>query len=198
MGFITDVLNASLGAGVGMATKAARNPIAAGTVVGGAAGFATSEANTLTQRFQDTGKGAMMGAAAGAFVPGSAAGIYSKLWKNKSALAKKGWGATKMAGKAAAFALENPLLVGGVAGGLYGASRVLGKFSGQTLSTPTMEGAAVNANYDQQAMQSEEMRSMFVNPPGLVGSAPEYQQQMSRLVNSTSGLVQGLHSGRHG
>lgn len=197
MGFITDILSAGLTTGVGMAMKAARNPMTGGAIIGGVAGFATSEANTLTQRLQDTGKGAMMGAGVGALVPGSAAGIYSKLWKNKAGITKKGWGLTKMAGKATAFALENPLLVGGVAGAAYGISQI-GRASGQSSLSPTMEGAAVNTNYNQQAMQAEEMRSMFVNPPGLMGSAPEYQQTMQRLQNSTRGLGFGLHARRHG
>lgn len=193
MNFITSLF--SLGAkGVGQGFK---HPMIGGGIIGGAAGFLGSDANTFTQRLQDTGRGIAVGATMGAMMPFSGAGIYGKLLGQRGNV----WGATKNIGvsalKAGRFALEHPVGLAAAGLGAYGVTQMLGAY-GQSGISPSMQGAAVKTDWNQQAMQAEDISSIFVNPPGVIGSSSQYRQQMSKLHNSTHGLVQGLHAGRHG
>lgn len=181
--------------GLNIAGRGLKHPMAAGGAIGAGVGFFGSD-GSITQRLGDAGETALAGAAIGALMPISGAGLYSQLWKHKSFVGKAAWNTAKTAGRLGLGLMENavPLAAAGV--GLYGATKVLGTF-GQTGRSPTMEGVSVRTDYNQQAMQAEEMNSMFVNTPGIMGAAPQYREQIQRFQNSTTGLVQGLHRSRH-
>lgn len=192
MNFITGLFTGALRAGM----QGLKHPMIAGGAIGGATGFLGSDANTLTQRIQDTGKGIMTGVAMGALTPGTGAGLYTKLWGVKGGIWDAAKTGTTMAAKMGRFAFEYPvgLAIAGI--GAYGALQVLGSY-GQSGRSPTISGAKVRTDYNQQAIQAEEMMSQFVQPPGAMGAAPQYRRQMQRFQNSTMGLVQGLHRSRH-
>ncbi len=123
-----------------------------------------------------------------------------------------------VAGKLAVGAANNPLLTTAVVGGSIGmgvASHSFGASAGthQSLSSPFLEGAQMDASYDQQMMMSEQMGQIG---GGELGSAEVMQGQFQesewmqdaaasvvsgsktgRFVNSTVGLPQAMHNGRH-
>lgn len=111
--------------------------------------------------------------------------------------AKVGRGGGKYFSKAAMFALEHPIATGGIIGG----GVIAGKLSGVTedpFISPTMTGVKVNTKYDQQAIAASELQASMISPIGAVGSAPQMMGNMHRtMMQSTGGLVQGLHRGRH-
>jgi len=109
------------------------------------------------------------------------------------------YSAGKGVGKAglglASFAIQHPVglaAAGGAAYGLAYATRLAGPGS------PTMRGAKVNTQYDRQAIAACEMNEGVLAPTGMVGTMPMMARPMQdALQNSTNGLVQGLHRGRH-
>jgi hypothetical protein len=174
-----------------------------GAGVGGTVGAFRGDV-TGEGRMQEIFKHAALGALGGATWHGAARfgpGMLKAGWK--PAL-RAGWAGTKGVGRAARFAWRHPLAtVGGVAavgGGLYAANN-LGPQGGTPSMSPTLAGQ-VAMSYNQRAIAAQEMMG-GVSPMGFVGSAPEfyqYQQQRAyreRLYDSTTGLVQGLHRGRH-
>lgn len=191
------------GAAAGGAFKALgfgfRHPMGIGAGIGGIAGLIGGE-GSITQRLETAGLGAIYGGLGGlglSAAPGLAWGAFKStpkaVWKG----GKAGWNVGKMGFKAANFALEHPLLtVGTVAGGLTAASFY--KQIGQSGFSPTLQGLDMRANYNEQAVRSQEMQSMFVAPPGVMGSAPEYMNTIKRLQASTNGLTQGMWANRHG
>lgn len=70
---------------------------------------------------------------------------------------------------------------------------------GQSMSSPTMDGVEMNANYNEQAGAAQLLQMNQYMPTGTVGSAPQMMGRMNRaMMQSTQGLVQGMHRGRHG
>jgi hypothetical protein len=74
----------------------------------------------------------------------------------------------------------------------------------QTITdSPTLSGTALKANFNTQSIAANELMAGSLAPMGFVGTAPEYQQMQNqmlsraRMAQSTQGLVQGLHRGRH-
>lgn len=116
------------------------------------------------------------------------------------------------AGRAGMFALDHPFLTAGVVGGGYLA--VTGAGTGQPMSSPGLEGARANVSLNKQAIMTAELGQIGM---GTIGSADQMRGQfqyadwmastgkfmsrnshMGRLADSTVGLPQGLHAGRHG
>jgi len=98
--------------------------------------------------------------------------------------------------KAGRFAFEHPLVVGGIAGGAIGAQGIMA-YGGQPLASPTLSGVSMNPDYNQQAMAAEELGG-GVSPMTMMGPAPQMVGRMQAgMMGSTTGLVQGLHNGRH-
>jgi hypothetical protein len=107
---------------------------------------------------------------------------------------------------AGGLAVRHPGKALGLGAAAYGTYAAYSGFADVSYS-PTLQGKFMYANYDQQAMQAEAIRSMFVQQPGPMGSSQEYFNQIqreqqqniaTRMRQSVQGLVQGLHSGRHG
>jgi len=91
---------------------------------------------------------------------------------------------------------RHPYVTMGVLGGGYFATSTIMHNHGPT--SPTLSGATVNTQYDQQQIAAMSIQSGMM-PTGQVGSYPRMQKPMHRaLQNSTTNLVQGLHRGRHG
>jgi len=99
------------------------------------------------------------------------------------------------------FAMYHPgLTIAGVgAVGVGGALALGGERS------PTMAGADVNVRYDQQMIAAQDIMAGSIAPMGGIGTYPQFVEmeqrraaQRQQMRNSTSGLVQGLHRGRHG
>jgi hypothetical protein len=129
-----------------------------------------------------------------------------------------GQAAASGAARAGAFGLDHFGAIAGVAAaGATGAAILggVGKHQGsiQSMSSPTLDGAKMNADYNQQAIAAGELGQIG---GGQVGTASqmagnfEYATWMQtvgsmasnttggRLAASAGGVVQGLHAGRHG
>lgn len=103
----------------------------------------------------------------------------------------------KYAGKAALFAFEHPIMTAGIIGTGLAAGTAAG-FTEDPFVSPTLTGANVNTEYDQQAIAAQELQASMIAPIGGVGTAPQMMGSMHRaMMGSTQGLVQGLHRGRH-
>ena len=118
------------------------------------------------------------------------------------------------------WGLNHPMAVAGIAGGLYAGASVAGVIgtrmgSIQPTGSPYMSGATkATINYNQQAMMLQEMGQIgggTVGTPDQMRGNFEYAKWMSeasmtalgatrtgRFLDSTIGLPQGLHQGRHG
>jgi hypothetical protein len=110
---------------------------------------------------------------------------------------KKGYGLGKSVANAGLWAMNHPFVAGGIGGAAYlGATGVANKFN-HPFTSPSLSGATVSTNYDQQAIAAEN-GNRFVSPAGQTGSLPSMMGPITRgFQNSTDGLVQGLHRGRH-
>jgi len=143
----------------------------------------------------------------------------------QTGVAKLARGGTKLATKAgstgirlANFAAEHPALVAGTIGAAVGGAALVrgvgvGRGELQPMESPTLEGAEVNTRYDQQVAAAQQMGQIG---GGQLGAAPQMREQFEyanwmsqvgqiaagtpggRMAQSAHGLVQGLHSGRHG
>lgn len=158
-----------------------------GALIGGVAGGLSSDKSSPTQRFGDIIGGAAIGAAG----MGLAFGIGRRLTNLEKAkgLGKLAWGGAKMGARAlpyvggvglrvGAFALNNPrsaLLLGG---------------AGLGLSSLAMSGASSSGSNEELAARAREQGSSTGFIPGMGGD-------FRALQNSTNGLVQGMHAGRH-
>jgi hypothetical protein len=200
MGLIGQALNvaANIGFGAAKATLSSNVAVRTGAwaLGGGIAGYATSPSESPTGIFYDVLRGATMGA--GASVAAGAA--IQGMKRIPSALTKENmrsvWNMSKGVGGAAAavggFAMRHPFVTAGAVGGGYLAMNSPG------MGSPTLEGAVVNMKYDQQAMAAQELMT-GVAPTGNIGAAPQMMGPWHRtLQQSTHGLVQGMHSSRHG
>lgn len=108
-----------------------------------------------------------------------------------------GKGLGKLVQKTAMFALEHPVATAGIigAGALAGAAT---GFTEDPFVSPTLSGANVSTKYNQQAIAARELQMSMIAPVGAVGPAPQMLGNMQRkMMQSTDGLVQGLHRGRH-
>jgi len=120
-------------------------------------------------------------------------------------------------GKAALFGIEHPLLTGGVAAVGIGSIALARKSNAsnlQSMTSPTLEGASVKTNYNEQALaaqrmgqigsgsfgSAEQMGQQFQNANWMeqVGSLAMNNTRTGRFAQSASGLTFGLHEGRHG
>jgi len=149
--------------------------------------------------FEERVKSAAFGAVgAGLFMkaPSVLGGVASMAWKGRGVAGAVGMGAGSMALGAGKFAFNNPLTAMGIAGGIYGATQLNATSVG---TSPTMSGARVNTAYNQQAIAMDEMTMGGAAGLGMVGTAPQMMNNYHRaLQQSTQGLTQGLHRGRHG
>lgn len=191
---------AALGVGKFAVGGGAVQRAAAGAIGYGGYTFATSDANNFTNRVEETVKAASLGAVGGLALSrgnkmlGGAAG---SMWKNKGTLAKNLWKTGKASvsfgTKAAQFTLNNPTLALGGAAALGGGYMAMSEEE----KSPTMEGAEMDLSMNAMAAQYQAGQDMFagaIKPQAAVMPMAQYQQ----MANSTHGLVQGLHRGRHG
>lgn len=159
--------------------RAAR--VLGGGVIGGAAGGLASNSNTGTGQATDALQGALIGAGAGFMTTRWAWGLGKGITKAAlSTGASGGFGLAKGSIGAGRWALRNPMTAvwTGAAGlGLYGLSR----------SGPQ------NANRSPAEMA--QMSEMMGTPS--TGFAPGEGSTRAAFEQSTEGLVQGLHHGRH-
>lgn len=164
-----------------------------GATVGGFSGLVGSDAENATNRVGDIAKGALFGATIGA-AAGRIPALGRSLWDNKQAFGKLGLSAGKHGLNMAQWVLNNPtatlMTVGGIGAAYAGMNAAVDQ------SSPTMEGTAMNLTMNQQAAQQQAVFNQFggaVAPQQTVMPMARYQQ----MANSTQGLVQGLHAGRH-
>lgn len=111
------------------------------------------------------------------------------------------------------WALNNPLMAGGLA--VAGGAAMLGVGTGQPMTSPSYDGTArMNTSYNQQKMAVSNLGQIgmgTIGPPQEMQELFAYQDWMKqtgqymaansrfgRLADSTVGLPQGLHAGRHG
>lgn len=102
--------------------------------------------------------------------------------------------------KAGTWAFEHPVMAAGIgAAGVGGVA-----YMNRDTPSPTMTGATMmNVNYNQQAIMADQMMTGGMRPgqygTGHIGPAPQMMGRMHRsMMQSTYGLTQGLHRGRHG
>jgi hypothetical protein len=211
MGFATGLLKVGIGLH------------GAGAVIGGVAGGLSSNAQSTTGLAGDIIGGALIGTAVpsalgAAAIGGLGAGALG--FMKAKAGAKAAWAGIKavaqdprIATQAAlrlqnrlgkqigrgvgvvSFALNHPLLTIGGIGGAAGGLALMSSLD----TSPTLSGARVQTNYDQQALAAEILQSSSFSPAGTVENAPQYLGRRQReLERSTRGLTQGLHRSRHG
>lgn len=174
--------------------------------VGGIYGFASSPLSGF-DALGDAASYGVFGAALGA---GSWAGprIAKRAFRS-SAFRRGAWGTMGFMGRRAkgvgSFVFRHPGLTAvGVGGVMFGPSMAFRASGGQIGESPTLTGANVNVQYDQQAIAAQEIMAGAISPMGGVGTYPQFiEMQRQRTINeqrmrgSTIGLVQGLHKSRH-
>jgi len=187
--------------------------------VGGVLGGLTSDSDSPTNKFKDIVSGAAMGGVIGLgarILPRNMTdlqriGKFSKsMYTTYSDFERMGIGplsATKLlAGSAiqvGKFAIEHPFLTAGTGIGLYAATNRNIQFDQQ--SSPTIHGLSVGTsfnmrtNVNQLAMGLDTLNQGEVSPMRTsIPVIPKRERDYSNLMQSTTGLVQGLHNGRHG
>lgn len=191
---------AAFGRGVGTRLLNTGKLMGIGAIAGGATAAFQEDSNSPTLKLRNI----LGGAAAGAgLVAGAGLGfamgrqVAKASW---SAAAGRMYGVGKRLGKAglglASFAIQHPVGIAAAGAGIYGlayATRVAGPGS------PTLRGARVNTQYDRQAIAAAEMNAGVLAPSGMVGTMPQMARPMQEaMMQSTQGIVQGMHRGRHG
>lgn len=174
--------------------------IAMSTGIGAGIGYAQSDGSG-TQQAGAAFKGALigglgMGAARAAWAGTTLKGMASFAGQtafNAPGMAYRGIKTgVKTGTRGSLFALNNPGKIAAAGVGVLGFGMLTSN------SSPTESGARVQANYNQQAITAENMQSSTLSPMGQIGSAPQMMgERQRRLTDSTNGLVQGLHRGRH-
>lgn len=203
----------SLAWGISGLAKAGYNIATKGNVIGQAAigagiGYMTSDSESPTNRLMDTIKGGMIGASVGAGFHALKNDTSRKfMWDTfKSGTKAYGPAAAKLGAGSALFitkkAIEHPFMT---AAGIAGVAGVMNAdmFANQ-FSSPTIDGTRhedqleMRTQIDQQAMALEHLNMGDISPTRNV-SAPmrSISRQHRSFMNSTDGLVQGLHNGRH-
>ena len=118
------------------------------------------------------------------------------LWDSAKLLGKVGWAGSKVGFKGAkigfkglkgatAFSLRNPTMAAAIGLGAYGTYQLSKTGPGGTNYEPE--------NLGRLAQQSDVSSTGF--DPGM--GASRYQESRAMFMDSTAGLVQGLHKGRH-
>lgn len=189
----------------------AKNPvgrIGLGAGIGAGVGFFGTDYESLTMTFGAMTKGAIFGGLIGATPLAAKTG-----WKLNRAIGRRigisplragtitGYagarGATRLGFRAGRFAFEHPLMTAGAVGA-GAATLAYGGGGGQSMTSPTLTGAAMNVNYNRQAAAAYELQMSGISPIGQMGTAPQMMGSMHRAMqHSTEGLVQGMHRGRH-
>ena len=195
------VLSSLLAMGARGAWKTAKmatgNPLQralVGAGAGGLYGYASSDF-TGTRALGDAFGGALGGAMLG---------VGSSMLSARGILGS-GIGAGKVALKGIGFTIRHPQLVaGGVAAAALGPGLVMSTMGGQNGVSPSLSGVNVNTSYNQQMIAAESMMMGGISPMGGVGTQQQFTEmqqrrtQNQRMMNSTYGLTNGLHRGRHG
>lgn len=218
--------------GVGATGKVGFRAVTAGvagkTAIGAGigAGVGIYGGYDATSRMEGAAKGALLGAMGGAAI-----GVAPRAIKVGAIAAGRNWaglarGAYNVGGavgssllRVGAFIGRHPLAVAGaagaVAGGAYlGIARMEKQGMMQSAESPTMIGAVMNVDYNQQAVAAAELgqigggtigpasemapRFNYANWMASVGKMALSKSATGRMVDSTIGLPQGLHAGRHG
>lgn len=155
-----------------------------GGAIGAGVGYFGSGYNNPNLRGEATAKAAFLGAFGAGLGPSIFKMGVKGIWASRSGLARTGKGLAR----AGIFAVEHPLLVGGIAAGGMGAA--------YAANYRPLSGTTMNVNMDQQALAANELTLGTGSITPAFGNPllpPTYQ----RLINSTTGLVQGMHRGRH-
>lgn len=202
-GVFSDVLR---GAGMGAAVGAGINLAPDASRMAGRAGsrFAKRQFNKFSQRFKSP------------IGPRMANGQFNSLSSNGQLGPRRQFGeffshekqgarrfAESKPFRLARWSMENPMAIaGGAAAAGIGMAYLQGKWNPDPRTgvsgSPTMQGVQMNANYDQQANASTLLQSNNYSL-GRIGSTPQMMNRYhSALQESTVGLTQGLHRGRHG
>jgi len=101
------------------------------------------------------------------------------------------------AGRMAGWAFHNPLIATGGALAITGMGGQLMDV-GEVVS-PMLTGAKADTNYNRQAAAASNMQMGMISPTGgITSGATGRDQYMQAFQQSTQGMVQGLHRGRHG
>ena len=218
----------ALAKGVFNLAKGSTGRLALGAGIGAISGFATSDKYDIDNRLHDTFRGAMIGAGIGAgvnigisgtkflgkglgraaifrdqpFRPTDMDFISRGIFKGVGAARKiSGGRALKLASNTALFAAEHPIAALGIAGGVWGGHKALGRLTrtDRFERSPTLSGVGVSAEYINQQSAIEDITGGTGSiGGGMVGIAPVMIDQYHRaLEQSTYGLVQGMHRGRH-
>lgn len=199
-----------IGAGVGAIYGGTQSESASGRVEG-----------ALKGAIFGTAGGAALGA-----VPRIARATPGMIWGGMKAATRstgrliEGKGIEGLARKAGMWTLNHPMAVAGIAGGLYAgasAAGAIGAHTGaiQSGESPYMSGSTkATINYNQRAIMLQEMGQIgggTIGTPDQMQGRFDYAKWISeasmttlgatrtgRLMDSTIGLPQGLHRGRHG
>ena len=189
MGFFTSAL-----AGVGKLTLGGGGRrMVTGAAIGGIYGAATSQNNSSTGIFRDAMRGATAGLGIGAMTTrafgSSVFGVAKGLARRSPQIAKAGWGAglrgAEIGAGVANFAVKHPyasLGIGAVGAGMYG------------LASSGPGGGGTTAE-EMGAIASSSGVSSTGFDPGMGSSFRQNSRAM--FMDSTNGLVQGMHRGRH-
>lgn len=178
-----------------LATSGPLGRAVVGAGIGAGVGYFGNDYQSGQNIFESVMKGAALGAVGGVAI-GAVPRMAGAIGRGALSAGPGFIGAAgRVAGKTARFAFEHPVLT---AGALGGAALISGMPTGGT--SPTMSGARVNQQYDrQQAAMMEMTGGMGMLAGSPVGPAPQMMSQFHRAHQaSTTGLVQGLHRGRHG
>ena len=189
--------------------------MALGGAAGGMYGAVAGDYETGTMRLNSMAHGALLGASAGALagiLPRQGAQFAKDFWSKLpaawAARQRVASGAMNLADKSlraggsiAGFAINHPYATGGILAGAGGAAAMGMSEFNRPFMSPTLSGAPVNSDYDQQAIAVANMQS-GVLPSGQMGTLPQMAPSMMSpakqdFQQSTDGLVQGLHQGRH-
>jgi hypothetical protein len=203
--FLDTIRGATIGAGVSLGLKAGSMAAKASPGLVNAQGIKQAARNRkmhgLSRRAVKKGKASWIGPEgprlpSGAFSRGEEQAMSVSYQFMQSPLAKGTRGLADMMATGGRFAVNHPYML---AGGALGGAAVMsyeGQGTGLHQSSPTLEGAEMNTRYDQQAIAAQELGQMGA---GLRGSYPMMSGPWNRAMQqSTHGLVQGLHMGRHG
>lgn len=101
-----------------------------------------------------------------------------------------GWSATKTGWGAAKFAIRHPYMTAGAVGtGAYLATHK------SPYESPSLSGVTMRSKFDEEQMAVQSLQESGVAPMGGLVSGAAVRNQ--KLMESTRGLVQGLHASRH-
>ena len=190
--------------------------------------YGASQGYDLQSMVEGGLKGAAVGAMGGAALKMAPAALKATpaigLMAGKQALGMgknflTGRGMSGLVGRAAWGAVNHPLGVGMAVGGAYLGAKAYGSLQeyrgkAQSMDSPYQEGIRSNISYDQQAAMFQEMGQIgggTIGPPSMMQGHFDYANMVAetgmtvlgktrtgRMLDSTIGLPQGLHRGRHG